>query len=396
MKRSRDSLQRTASNHTESKADTSSELPTQEHTPRRPSLLCTHSKTQMDHLSDSEEESKPTRRRESSPSPKAPLIRRDFKFDHFEVYRTLGTGSYGRVLLVKDTRDQQHYALKRLKKSDIVRLKQVEHTNNERQLLERVSGSPFVVQLVGAFQDARYLYLIMEYVSGGELFGLLRRVRTLPSFIAQFYAAQIVLVLDHLHRADIVYRDLKPENVLIGQDGNLKLADFGFAKVVPDQTWTFCGTPEYLAPELVGASGSGYGKAVDWYALGVLIYEMLVGRPPFNHDNHLKLYDQIANDPVKFPSTVDPHAQSLIESLLEKNPTKRLGNLKGGVDDLKQHHWFKSVNWEYMERRQVRPPYKPRVAGPADASNFDRYPEDGDGPVEADEVDEFGKLFPHF
>lgn len=314
----------------------------------------------------------------------------------FEVLRTLGTGSYGRVLLVKDLKLGQYYAMKRLKKAEIVRLKQVEHTNNERRLLHLVSGSPFIVSLKTSFQDARYLYLLLEYVPGGELFGLLRRVQSLPHFVAQFYAAEIITVLSALHARDIIYRDLKPENVLIGADGHLRLADFGFAKVVPDITWTFCGTPEYLAPELVSATGTGYSKSVDWYALGVLIYEMLYGYPPFYHENHLKLYDQIVNRDVSFPPGADPIAVDLMSGLLEKNPTRRLGCGKGGADEVKGHRWFIDIAWKYLANRQVKPPYKPKVSSPGDASNFDRYPEDSDEPVGAAEADEYGRLFPDF
>jgi protein kinase A len=214
--------------------------------------------------------------------------------------------------------------------------------------------------------------------------------------VAQFYAAEIVLVLESLHSRNIVYRDLKPENVLIAADGHLRLADFGFAKVVPDITWTFCGTPEYLAPELVSATGTGYGRAVDWYALGVLIYEMLFGKPPFYHENHLKLYDLIANQPVRFPESADPKAVDLMRGFFEKNPTRRLGVLKGGSQDVKDHPWFRNISWNLMNERQLRPPYRPKVSGPGDATNFDKFPEDNDPTVSEGEPDDYGRLFPEF
>ena len=324
-----------------------------------------------------------------------------YKLNDFDVERTLGTGSYGRVLLVKHKQSGLFYAVKRLKKADVVRLKQVEHTNNEERLLRVASACPFTVTLISSFQDAKSLYLLMEYVEGGELFSLLRRVRTLPVFMAQFYAAQVILAIEHLHSHGIVYRDLKPENVLIASDGNLKLTDFGFAKKLnnnSDSTYTFCGTPEYLAPEIIGAIGSGYTRAVDWWAVGVLIYEMVFGRPPFYHDNHLKLYDMIVKEAVVYPKDANPVLVDLLEQLLEKNPTKRLGALKDGPRAIKEHPWFRDqIKWEHIAQRTVRPPYRPRVSGPGDASNFDKYPEDPDQ-VRSEDVgeDPFGHLFPNF
>lgn len=292
----------------------------------------------------------------------------------FEFHRTLGTGSFGRVVLVRHRPSGQFFALKKLRKTEVIRLKQVEHTNNERQLLLRARDHPFLVQMVGTHQDAGYLYVLMEYVGGGELFSLLRKVKTLPGFVAQFYAAQVLLAFEHLHAQNIIYRDLKPENILINRDGNIRIVDFGFAKVVPDQTWTLCGTPDYLAPEII--LSKGYGRAVDYYALGVLIYEMLAGFPPFYNDNHMKLYDNIVNCSARFPASFDPVARDLVERLLEKNPAKRLGVLVGGIADIKRHIWFKDVKWDQLLSCSIRPPYRPKLASEGDCSNFDVYPEE--------------------
>ena len=299
----------------------------------------------------------------------------------FEVFRTLGTGSYGRVLLTRHRPTGHYFAIKKLRKPDIIRLRQVEHTNNECRLLLATSAQvPFIVGLRGTFQDEAALYLVMDYVAGGELFNLLRKLRTLPAFVAQFYAAQVALSLAHLHAQGIVYRDLKPENLLLHRNGYLRLADFGFAKQLPADnpiTWTFCGTPEYLAPEIIVSNG--YGPAVDWWALGVLIYEMLAGHPPFYHDNHLKLYDLIrSSTPLRFPDSFDVAARDLVTKLLERTPTRRLGVLVRGPMDVLEHPWFRGIDWDKLKQEAVRPPFKPKVADDGDSSNFDVYPEEED------------------
>lgn len=317
----------------------------------------------------------------------------------YEVGRTLGTGSFGRVLLVRQRRTGAYFALKKLRKVDLIRLKQVEHTANERRLLDAARGHPYLVQMIGTSQDSGYLYVLMEYVGGGELFSLLRKVKTLPNFVAQFYAAQVLLAFEHLHARDIIYRDLKPENILLSPEGNVKLVDFGFAKVVPDCTWTVCGTPDYLAPEVI--QNRGHGRAVDYYALGILIYEMLAGFPPFYHENHQRLYDNILHAPLRFPSTFDPLARDLVEQLLERNPAKRLGVQAGGIAEIKAHPWFKDVNWEQLLAGAIRPPYRPKLASPGDSSNFDTYPEETLAEIEAAtkgkySVEEMASYFPDF
>lgn len=315
-----------------------------------------------------------------------------YLFEDFVIFRTLGTGSFGRVNLVQHRQTHVFYAMKKIKKAEVVRLRQVEHTNNERALLAIVDH-PFIVKLLCTFQDARNLYLVLEYVCGGELFSLLRRVRVLPPFVAVFYAAEIVLAIEHLHAHNIVYRDLKPENILLSREGHVKITDFGFAKVVPESTWTLCGTPDYLAPEIV--LSRGYGKAVDWYTLGVLVYEMLVGAPPFYHESQVKLYENIVQKEPHFAPGFEPAARDLIERLLQKDPKCRLGVLVGGVGDIKQHAWFKDVNWKVLEGMQMKPPYKPKVNSDGDDSNFDTYPDEVPDFSIVDES-RFEALFPDF
>ncbi|RYP27097.1 hypothetical protein DL767_007794 [Monosporascus sp. MG133] len=184
-----------------------------------------------------------------------------YSLGDFELLRTLGTGSFGRVHLVQSRHNQRFYAVKVLKKAQVVKMKQVEHTNDERKMLGEVKH-PFLITLWGTFQDARNLYMVMDFVEGGELFSLLRKSGRFPNPVAKFYAAEVTLALEYLHARNIIYRDLKPENLLLDRHGHLKITDFGFAKKVPDKTWTLCGTPDYLAPEVV--SNKGYNKSVDW------------------------------------------------------------------------------------------------------------------------------------
>ncbi|KAF8948556.1 hypothetical protein BGZ52_006786, partial [Haplosporangium bisporale] len=215
--------------------------------------------------------------------------------------------------------------MKVLKKFEVVRLKQVEHINSEKQILSQVHF-PFIVNLFTTFQDDRNLYMLLEYVIGGELFSHLRKAGRFTNDMTRFYAAEIVLAIEYLHARDIIYRDLKPENLLLDSSGHIKITDFGFAKRVEDRTWTLCGTPEYLAPEII--QSKGHGKAVDWWALGILIFEMLAGYPPFFDDNPFGIYEKILAGRIYFPSHIDSAAKDLIKKLLTADRTKRLGNLK--------------------------------------------------------------------
>ena len=209
-----------------------------------------------------------------------------YKLVDFSIQRTLGTGSFGRVHLVQSRHNQRFYAIKVLKKVQVVKMKQIEHTNDERTMLQRVKH-PFLVNLWGTFQDSKNLYMVMDFIEGGELFSLLRKSQRFPNPVAKFYAAEVTLALDYLHSLDIIYRDLKPENLLLDRHGHIKITDFGFAKRCPDITWTLCGTPDYLAPEVVASKG--YNKSVDWWSLGILTFEMLAGYPPFYDQSPMKV-----------------------------------------------------------------------------------------------------------
>ncbi|EHK16672.1 camp-dependent protein kinase catalytic subunit [Trichoderma virens Gv29-8] len=318
-----------------------------------------------------------------------------YSLGDFEILRTLGTGSFGRVHLVQSKHNQRFYAVKVLKKAQVVKMKQVEHTNDERRMLSDVKH-PFLITLWGTFQDWKNLYMVMDFVEGGELFSLLRKSGRFPNPVAKFYAAEATLALEYLHSKNIIYRDLKPENLLLDRHGHLKITDFGFAKRVPDKTWTLCGTPDYLAPEVV--SNKGYNKSVDWWSLGILIYEMLCGYTPFwDSGSPMRIYENILKGKVKYPAYINPDAQNLLERLITADLTKRLGNLFGGSQDVKNHPWFAEVTWDRLARKDIDAPYTPPVkAGSGDASQFDRYPEDPEKYGGPGGHDEYGNLFTEF
>ncbi|KAA0192638.1 cAMP-dependent protein kinase catalytic subunit alpha [Fasciolopsis buskii] len=293
--------------------------------------------------------------------------------DDFDRLKTLGTGSFGRVMLVRHKKNRNYYAMKILEKQKVVKLKQVEHTLNEKTILQAINF-PFLVSMEFSFKDNTNLYMVLDFVAGGEMFSYLRRVQKFNEDDARFYASQVVLAFEYLHFFDLVYRDLKPENLLIDGNGYLKVTDFGFAKRIKGRTWTLCGTPEYLAPEII--LSKGYNKAVDWWALGILIYEMACGYPPFFADQPIQIYEKIVAGKVRFPGHVSSELKNLLKQLLQTDLTKRFGNLKNGVNDIKCHKWFRPINWVQVYRKELTAPYIPPCKGPGDASNFDEYDEE--------------------
>ncbi|CAD7081429.1 unnamed protein product [Hermetia illucens] len=282
------------------------------------------------------------------------------------------TGTFGRVCLCKDKQTDTFGAMKILTMTDVIRLKQVEHVKNEKNILAEVDH-PFIVNMLWSTKDDCCLYMLFEYVCGGELFTYLRNAGRFSASAANFYATEIILALEYLHSLMIVYRDLKPENLLINRDGHLKITDFGFAKKLRDRTWTLCGTPEYLAPEII--QSKGHNRAVDWWALGILIYEMIIGYPPFYDDNPFGIYEKILSGKIDWPKNMDPVAKDLVKKLLVLDRTKRLGNMKNGADDVKKHRWFKNINWTDVLNKKTQPPIIPEVHFEGDTSNFDEYPE---------------------
>lgn len=278
--------------------------------------------------------------------------------DDFDMITVIGQGSFGKVVQVRSKKNGQIYAMKMLNKRSIVERGEVEHTKAEKEILQTVKH-PFLMCLHYSFQTPDKLYLVMDFVNGGEMFYHLQQEHTFDNLRSKFYAAEIVLGLEYLHQHGIVYRDLKPENLLLDADGHIKMTDFGLSKQGLNdpnaRTKTFCGTPEYLAPEVL--QGQEYGKAVDWWSLGTLIFEMLTGLPPFYDEDVQRMYAQKMTAELEVPEHVDPNAADLIAKFLDRNPTTRLQDARS----IKAHPWFSEINWEDLAAKRVTPPYKPPV-----------------------------------
>jgi len=291
--------------------------------------------------------------------------------DHFELLKVIGKGSFGKVMQVRKKDTGKIYAMKVLKKAQLIKRKQVAHTKTERRVLEDIEH-PFIVGLRFAFQTDNKLYMVLDYFAGGELFFHLKSGGRFTEERARFYAAEIAMALQCLHENQIVYRDLKPENVLLDEDGHIRLTDFGLSKegvTLTKLTHTFCGTPEYLAPEVI--HGQGYGIAVDWWSLGTLLYEMLTGLPPFYNQNLHMMYEKIIRAKLSFPPHLSPNARSVLSALLERSPKSRLGCMRG-LDDLKRHPFFDGIDWDRLYRKQLIPPFRPETyGGKLDTTNID-------------------------
>jgi serum/glucocorticoid-regulated kinase 2 len=290
--------------------------------------------------------------------------------ESFELLRVIGKGSFGKVMQVRKKDTSRIYALKTIRKAHIAsRPGEITHILAERSVLALVNN-PFIVPLKFSFQNEHKLYLVMSFVNGGELFYHLQREGKFNQDRSRFYAAELLCALEHLHGLNVVYRDLKPENILLDYTGHIALCDFGLCKLnmsEKDKTNTFCGTPEYIAPELL--ENQGYTKTVDWWTLGVLLYEMMTGLPPFYDENVNTMYQRILHDPLRFPEDISAEAKSVMTCLLVRNPTRRLG--VNGAEEIKQHPFFKTIDWKKLLQKRVQPPFKPSVTGLIDVSNFD-------------------------
>ncbi|XP_076833623.1 ribosomal protein S6 kinase alpha-5 isoform X1 [Brachyhypopomus gauderio] len=300
--------------------------------------------------------------------------------ENFELLKVLGTGAYGKVFLVRKVSGHDAgklYAMKVLKKATIVqKAKTAEHTRTERQVLEHIRQSPFLVTLHYAFQTDTKLHLILDYVNGGELFThLVQRVRFKEQEVA-LYSGEIVLALEHLHQLGVVYRDLKLENILLDSNGHIVLTDFGLSKEFDEveRAYSVCGTIEYMAPEIVEGGESGHNKAVDWWSLGVLMYELMTGGSPFTVDGDENSHSDIAKRILKkdppYPKNMGPLAKDIIQRLLVKDPKKRLGSGLSGAQNLKSHPFYQKINWEDLAAKNVPAPFKPVIRDELDVSNF--------------------------
>ncbi|POW08679.1 hypothetical protein PSTT_07357 [Puccinia striiformis] len=290
--------------------------------------------------------------------------------DSFELLKVIGKGSFGKVMQVRKKDTGRIYALKTIRKAHIVSRSEVTHTLAERTVLAQITN-PFIVPLKFCFQNPDKLYLVLSFINGGELFHHLQREGRFSEERSRLYTAELLSALECLHSMDVIYRDLKPENILLDYTGHIALCDFGLCKLnmgEAERTNTFCGTPEYLAPEVI--KGEGYGKTIDWWTLGILLYEMLSGLPPYYDEDHHTMYRKILKDPLTFPAEIKPDARALLTGLLDREPNTRLG--AKGAEDIKRHAFFaKSIDWDRLNSKGYRPPFKPSVESAADASNFD-------------------------
>ena len=302
------------------------------------------------------------------------------QFSNLKVLGTLGKGSFGFVQLVQDKTNEMTYALKAVSKAQIVQTGQQGHIMSEKKAM-MLFDHPFLIKLYATYKDKNRLYFLLEPSLGGELFSVLRERTLFDESTARFYAASVLIAFEYMHSLNIIYRDLKPENLLLDREGFLKVTDFGFAKdITSGRTWTLCGTPDYLAPEIV--AGKGHGKGVDWWTLGIFIYEMLASYPPFYDEDPMKTYAKIMHGAVNYPSHFSKEAVSLIKKLLQHKPTKRLGVVKGGASEIKKHPWFRGFDWDALVARKVRPPIVPKIKHNKDLSNFDDYSSAEIGEVE--------------
>jgi CRP-like cAMP-binding protein/tRNA A-37 threonylcarbamoyl transferase component Bud32 len=309
-------------------------------------------------------------------APIAPKLNKSIRFKDLLKFRILGVGTFGKVWLVSHRRTGTPYALKQLSKREIIGHHQVEGVIREKNIMASLDH-PFVVDLVSTFQDERMLYMLIALVQGGELFSVIHTETRdgIPNGNSRFYAACILESLAHLHQRSICYRDLKPENILVDQRGYCVLVDLGFAKIVVDKTYTLCGTPEYLAPEII--LSKGHDKGVDYWAYGVLIYEMLVGRSPFYSygTDQVSLFKRIVQVKYSFPhgGAVHELAQDLIQRLIVRRQANRLGCLSRSDMDVRDHSWFNIIDVDKLLRKQIPPPWIPRIKDPLDATHFDSY-----------------------
>ena len=301
-------------------------------------------------------------------------VNKTLTFKDLKLHRVLGMGAFGKVWLASNKADDTPYALKQLDKLQLVKGNQVKSVYREKNFMYSIEH-PFLLSLVSSFQDEAHVYLLLELIQGGELFNVIHtdKSNAIPNSQAIFYSACVIAALGHLHQRAICYRDLKPENIMVGADGYCTVIDLGFSKVVMEKTYTFCGTPEYLAPEII--MSKGHDKGVDYWAFGILVYEMLVGSSPFFSSgmDQMSLFRRIVIAKYQTPNYVDDDAKDLINKLLVRRQAARIGNLSRGHRDIQDHPWFKDITWTSLLRKKIAAPWVPEIKDPFDASHFDDY-----------------------
>lgn len=306
----------------------------------------------------------------SSAPIRRPAIPKDLNVKMFKPVEMIGQGTYGRVWLVKHVETGQILAIKVMEKAWLKKADQISYVVRERQLLFEIQNQ-FIVKYAGAFQDRTRLYIAMEYIIGGELLRRINVMGKLKNDDARFYATEIILALEYLHTNNVVFRDLKPENILLDAVGHVRLIDFGAARVVDETTGccgSFCGSPYYIAPELL-VSGYYDGRAVDFWCLGVVIYEMLAGGPPFRGNSANAIYASILHEQVRIPAFIEADTKDLLEGLLTKDPLLRLTDFAS----LKKHRFFKTIDWKRASERLLIPPYQPTFGSDDYTGNFTKF-----------------------
>ena len=323
-------------------------------------------------------------------------IQKIITLDDFEIIKLIGRGSFANVYLVKNKSNQKIYSMKKLNKPFLKRNKQEQHTINERILLSKMNN-PFLVKLYCCFQDNEHLYFIMEFIQGGELFFHLHRETRFDDEKTSFYIAELILALDFLHKNKIIYRDIKPENILLDVEGHIKLTDFGLSRMCcskNEKVFTICGTPFYIAPEIL--ENKGYNNSVDWWSLGCLMYEMLVGKPLFNFNN-INININEYKKPLQLSTGFSDEAKDLITKLLDLDPKKRIGAGPNGVEDLKKHPYFKGIDWKELENKNVKAPFVPDLNGEMDLKYFDKmFTDEVNITRESDELNETNKTIDNY
>jgi protein kinase A len=309
----------------------------------------------------------------------------NISLEQLKVHRTIGTGTNGRVKLVEHMTTSECFALKCLNKQAIKRAGSEQNVKSEIETLRQMDSS-FIVKLVKCMRDSAQIYLLMELVPGGELFKVLQKMgKRMQETVAQFYVGCVVLALQHMHSKGIVYRDLKPENVVLDSMGYAKVTDLGCAKQLQEgeRTFTLCGTMDYLCPEIILMKG--HGTEADLWQLGMFIYELIVGKPAFDGPgNASECAKRILEGKLRFPPTMTSQAKDLISKLLHPDPSRRLGAKQKDMREIKAHPWFAKLDWNRLAVRRLKAPYVPTIKSPTDGSNFFKYTEEPDPPSDPD------------